>query len=79
MLQEDYDLTREAERTANERVRNVHGAKLLADIFKEFSEPRVEYDKVKYGMALTEWILEHAPDGLAGVANVIDSRLKFTP
>jgi len=69
----------EAERTGDGWMQNVRGAKLLADIFKEFSEPRLEYDKVKYGMALTEWILEHTPDDLAEVANVIDSRLKFTP
>jgi len=78
-LQSNHSLhISEAERTANEWVRNVHGAKLLADIFKDFSEGRVEYDKVRYGVALTEWILEHAPADLAEVANMIDSRLKFT-
>ncbi len=75
-----YDLNcSESEAMGDGWMQNVHGAKILADIFKDISECRVEYDKVKYGMALTEWILEHAPDDLAEVANVIDSRLKFTP
>src|SRR6266516_1049365 len=75
-----YDLnSSESEERGDGWMQNVHGAKILADIFKDFSECRVEYDKVKYGMTLTEWILEHIPDDLAEVANVIDSRLKFTP
>jgi hypothetical protein len=74
----DSDIS-EAERTGDGWMQNMHGAKILVDIFKDFSECRVEYDKVKYSMALTEWILEHAPADLAEVANMIDSRLKFTP
>jgi hypothetical protein len=73
----DWNIS-EAERTEDKWMQNVYGAKILADIFKDFSGGRVEYDKVRYGVALTEWILEHAPDGLAEVANMIDSRLKFT-
>jgi len=57
-------------------MQDVHGAKLLETIFNEFSECRIEYDKVKYGVALTEWILEHSPTDLTEVANVIASRLK---
>ncbi len=69
----------EAERTGEGWIRNVHGAKLLADIFKEFSGSLIEYDKVKYGVALTEWIVEHTPIDLTEVANVIASKLGFTP
>jgi AAA15 family ATPase/GTPase len=65
----------EAERMGDGWMQNVHGAKILADIFKDFSECRVEYDKVKYGVALTEWIVENAPDDLAEVAEVIASGL----
>lgn len=57
-------------------LQNVHGAKLLTDIFKYFSENRVEYDKVTYGIALTEWILENAPEDLAEVAKIINSMLR---
>ncbi len=65
----------ESERTGDGWVQNVHGAKILADIFKDLSECRVEYDKVTYGVALTEWIVENAPDDLA---EVIGSRLSPT-
>ncbi len=69
----------ESERIGEEWMQDVHGAKLLAGVFKEFSEGRVEYDKVKYGMALTEWIVEHTPTDLTEVANIIASRLGITP
>ncbi len=65
----------ESERTGEEWMRDVHGAKILENIFKEFSELCIEYDKVKYGVALTEWILENTPTDLTEVANVIASRL----
>jgi len=66
----------EAERTGEGWMRDVHGAKLLETIFKEFSELRIEYDKVKYGVALTEWILENTPTDLTEVANVIATKLE---
>jgi AAA15 family ATPase/GTPase len=69
----------ESERTGEGWMRDVHGAKMLETIFKEFSELRVEYDKVKYGVALTEWILENSPTDLTEVANVIASKLGTTP
>ena len=55
----------------------MHGAKLLVTFFKEFSECRVEYDKVKYGLALTEWILENSPSDLQEVADIIAARLEI--
>ncbi len=48
---------------------------LLETIFKEFSECRVEYDKVTYGLALTEWIVKNAPTDLSEVASIIASKL----
>ncbi|SRR5258708_3011273 len=68
----------ESERTGEGWMRDVHGAKMLETIFKEFSELRVEYDKVKYGLALTEWLLEHAQPDLTEVANVIATKLEPT-
>ena len=65
----------EPERMGDGWMQNVHGAKILADIFSVFSESRVEYDKVTYGVALTEWIVENAPEDLAEVADIIASRL----
>ena len=66
----------ESERTGEGWMRDVHGAKLLETIFKEFSELRFEYDKVKYGVSITEWILENTPTDLTEVANVIASKLE---
>ena len=68
----------ETKRIGDEWILDVHGAKLLGTIFKEFSECRVEYDKVKYGVALTEWILENSPTDLTEVADIIASRLGVT-
>lgn len=69
----------ELERMGDAWIQNVHGAKILVDIFKEFSDCRVEYDKVLYGLALTEWLVENAPDDLAEVAEVIQAKLSSTP
>jgi len=57
---------------------DVHGAKLLADLFSELSETRVRYDKVRDGVALTEWLLEHAPEDLQEVAQEIERVLAPT-
>jgi len=54
---------------------NVHGAKLLTDLFSQLSEQRVSYDKVRHGVALTDWLLEHAPDDLQEVAQLIGEAL----
>lgn len=59
-------------------MQTVHGAKILSDIFKELSDYCVEYDKVTYGLALTKWLVENAPDDLVEVADIIRSRLELT-
>lgn len=56
-------------------LREVHGAKVLETLFKELSESRVEYDKVQYGVALTEWIVTHAPTDLKEVADIIGLKI----
>ena len=68
----------ESKRTGEGWMRDVHGARVLESIFKEFSELRIEYDKVKYGVALTEWIVENTPTELTEVANIIASKLAIT-
>jgi AAA15 family ATPase/GTPase len=67
----------EADTEDDRWIQTVHGAKLLADIFKEFSDCRVEYDKVIYGLALTRWLVENAPGDLVEVADIIRSRLEL--
>jgi predicted ATPase len=61
----------EHEQTDEIWISSVHGAKVIEDLFKEFSENRVEYDKIAYGVALTRWIVENAPDDLVEIAELI--------
>ena len=78
-VKEYYDPNiNETHLTGENWIQYVHGAKLLETIFKKFSECRVEYDKVKYGVGLTEWILENSPSELQEVADIIASRLEAT-
>ena len=49
----------------------VDGAKLLIDLFSYFSESRVQYEKVIYGVALTKWILKHRPEELREVEAIL--------
>ncbi len=61
----------EADRTDELWSENVHGARILKSLFSHFSEGRVNYDKVAHGVALTTWIIEHAPDDLKELAELI--------
>ena len=60
-----------AERTGVVWLREVRGNRVLGDLFAQLSEQRVQYDKVRHGVALTDWLLEHAPEELREVAEVI--------
>ena len=55
---------------------DVHGAKVLDDMFQELSEARVLYDKVVHGTALTRWLCDNAPDDLRELASLIEDRLE---
>jgi predicted ATPase len=57
-------------------LREVRGNQLLGQLFSQLSERRVEYDKVRHGVALTDWLLQHAPDGLQEVAQLIAQVLR---
>ncbi|GCE05752.1 AAA family ATPase [Dictyobacter aurantiacus] len=59
------------ERTEEKWLQEVHGAKILNDLFQYFSERRFFYDKVKHGIALTEWIIENNPSDLVEVEELI--------
>jgi hypothetical protein len=59
-------------RTDQYWTQHVHGAKLLSDIFAAFADVGVEYDKVKYGLALTQWLADNASDDLREVAGIIE-------
>lgn len=66
---------KEQGRTADVWLNRVHGAKILSDIFKEFSEGRVTYDKIEHGLALTAWLVENAPEDLKEIATLITQAL----
>ena len=53
----------------------VHGARLLENLFADLSESRVAYDKVKHGVTLTQWLCDNAPEDLEELACLIEERL----
>jgi len=50
---------------------DVSGAKLLAALFSELSETRVSYDKTEHGFALTKWLIEHDPESLRELSDLL--------
>jgi hypothetical protein len=56
-------------------VKTVDGARVLAEIFSEFSETRVSYQKVRHGITLTERLIEHRPEELAEVSALLEEVL----
>ncbi len=74
-----YFETMPSERTHDVWLREVRGAKILADLFSQLSEQRVVYDKVRHGVALTEWLLEHVPEDLREVGELIEHTLLPQP
>jgi predicted ATPase len=54
---------------------SIDGASVLRDIFSELSENRVSYIKTTHSAALTDWLLEHAPEQLAEVAKMLNDIL----
>jgi hypothetical protein len=62
-------------RDSAERLRVIDGARILKEIFAEFSETRVPYEKVRHGIALTEWLIENAPADLQEVRDLLAQAL----
>lgn len=54
---------------------DVHGGKLLHEMFQDLSETRVTYDKVVHGTALTQWLCDNHPEYLQDLARLIEDRL----
>lgn len=50
---------------------DIDAPKLLDDLFLEFSENRLTYNKVEHSLALTEWLLEHAPEELKEIGDLL--------
>lgn len=66
----------EIDRTPEHWLSNVHGAKLLDDMFKHFSDNRYTYSKVSFGYELTLWLIENAPGDLNEIAALIEEKLQ---
>ncbi|NET62764.1 MAG: AAA family ATPase, partial [Symploca sp. SIO2E6] len=49
----------------------VDGAKLLKNLFTEFSENRVEFSKTNHSYKLTEWLVNNEPEYLRELANFL--------
>lgn len=52
-------------------LRSVDAAKLLHDMFNELTDARFIYRKTAHSVALTEWLVEHKPEQLAGLMEFV--------
>jgi hypothetical protein len=63
------------DRTEDLWLREVHGAKLLSDLFATLSEQRVTYQKTTHSVALTRWLIEHKPEIFREIAVMLSGVL----
>jgi predicted ATPase len=56
--------------------RQIDAAGILKDLFNEFSETRVPFEKTTHSVVLTEWLAEHKPAVLKEVADLLVSVIK---
>lgn len=56
---------------------DVHGGKVLAALFKEFSDTNYSCldAKATYGAMLTDWLIDNAPEELKEVADLINAKI----
>jgi hypothetical protein len=59
-------------------IKRINAAKLLSDLFGELSTNRVPYKKVIHSVDLTRWLLEHSPQDLREVADLLANALCLT-
>jgi hypothetical protein len=52
-------------------VQEIDGATVLKEIFAELSEHRVSYDKVRHSVALTKWLVAHAPQSFQEIIELL--------
>jgi hypothetical protein len=50
--------------SSTDQVKSVDSARILEELFSELSETRVKYEKIKHGIALTEYLITNAPEEL---------------
>jgi hypothetical protein len=69
----------ENERSDDLWVRDVHGARLLADLYADLSDQRVTYQKTTHSVALTRWLIEHKPEMFREIADMLSRILDGQP
>jgi hypothetical protein len=52
-------------------IRDARGSLILEELFWELSGQTVEYQKVKHGPQLTDWLIEHAPEALTELGDLL--------
>lgn len=57
--------------TSPDWVHHIDAANVLKDIFSELSEERVSFQKTKHSVALTEWIIQNAPEELQEITDIL--------
>ncbi len=55
---------------------NVNGAKILSDLFNDFSETRFVYNKIVHGIALTKWIISNKPQAFKEILDLLHNVLQ---
>lgn len=77
VMQQDqrYFCRGEIPRDAQRRLEEIDAAAVLNDIFSGLSETRVVFNKVEHSVALTEWILEHCPEDLREIVDLLENAL----
>ena len=52
-------------------LRDMHAANLLDELFSALTETRLQFDKVHHSTALTKWLIEHSPEDLQEIADML--------
>lgn len=52
-------------------LKEVHGAKLLEDLFTELSDSKEQYRKTAHSVQLTEWLIENRPEMLEEIKGLL--------
>jgi AAA domain, putative AbiEii toxin, Type IV TA system len=65
----------EAQRNEDRWLKNVHGAKLLHELFRDITESRVEYSKTKHSVDITTELLKTNPGHFSEITEILQDLL----
>jgi predicted ATPase len=71
-----YSCPRDQAKPSSDRIKQVDGARVLKELFGVFSGQRVEYQKIKHGIALTDYLIRNAPQELEEIVQLLTDVLK---